>query len=607
MVEPLPIHQDLQPIHHPPTSFLGKYVFSIDHKVIAKQFLWTGLAFLFLGGALAMAIRWPWAYPGQPMPGMGALLSETGGIVAPANFNSTFTMHGLIMIFWAITPALIGCFGNLCIPLMIGARDMAFPLLNMLSFHTFLLSGLVIVASFFVPMGAAAAGWTTYPPLSTNVGTPGWGQTLVVVAIFLTGTATIMGSINYVTTVIRLRAPGMTYMRMPMTVWGLWLTAILNVLFVPVLASGGLLLILDRVFGTDFFIAGAQGKGGPVLLQHLFSISAQPEAYILILPAWGIMGDLLSFFARKPAYWYRGSVFAMIAVSVLSAVVYGHHMFETGMNPLLGTSFMLLTLVISVPAELLFLNWLHTIWKGSMRKDSPMLFGLGAVFVFGLGGLTGIFLGTISTDIYLHDTMFVVGHFHFTMAAASLLGTFAGIHFWFPKMFGRLMDERLAKLHFWTTTIFITLTFGGQMLVGYGGQQRRLWTPFEYKFIEHLHDLNMWTSWASFLLGAAQLLFVWNFVHSVFRGEKAGNNPWKVGTLEWTTTSPPPPHNFSTIPTVYHGPHELSNPEYMKALGRDYIMQDEPAPAGPEAEGAEMGTAGGDPGASAAVAASVNT
>ena len=561
---------------------MKKYLFTTDHKVIAKQFLWTAIFFLFMGGALAMAIRYQWAFPGVAIPGGELFMPESGGIIGPANYNSVFTMHGLIMIFWAITPGLIGCFGNLCIPLMIGARDMAFPKLNMWSFWVFALSGVMILASFMVPLGSAAAGWTTYPPLSTNVGTPGWGQTLVVLAIFTTGTATIMGSVNYVTTVIRLRAPGMGYLKMPLTVWGLWLTAILNVLFVPVLAAGGLLLCFDRAFGTSFFISGASGAGDPILFQHLFWIFGHPEVYILILPAWGIMGDLISFFSRKPAYWYKGSVYAMSAVTVLSAVVYGHHMFWTGMNPLLGKSFMMLTLIISVPAELLFLNWLHTMWKGSMRKTSPMLFGLGAIFVFGLGGLTGIFLGTISTDIYLHDTMFVVGHFHFTMAAASLLAMFAGIHFWYPKMFGRIMDEKLAKLHFWTTLVFLTMTFGGQMLVGYAGQQRRLWDPFQYTFLEHLADMNFWTSIASFFFGAVQLIFLVNFIVSMKKGKVAGDNPWNVGTLDWRCTSPPPVYNFKVIPTVYHGPHEFSNPEFMAALGRDWIGQDEPLPGGDE-------------------------
>src|SRR6185369_5035015 len=377
------------------------------------------------------------------------------------------------------------------------------------SFWTFLVSQIMVIASFCVQLGSAAAGWTTYAPLSTNVGTPGLGQTLVVGAVFVTSVATIMGGINYVTTVVRLRAPGMTYMRMPASVWGLWLTAILNVLFVPVLGSAGLLLLLDRIFGTQFYVAGSsavRGGGDPILFQHLFWIFGHPEVYILILPPWGFVTDLVSFFARKPAYWYKGSVIAMSAVTVLSAVVYGHHMFVTGMNPLLGQSFMTLTLIISVPAELLFLNWLHTIWKGSIRLTVPMLFALGTVFVFGLGGLTGLFLGTISTDLYLHDTMFVVGHFHLTMAAASFLGSFAAIYYWFPKMFGRLLDERLGKAHFWLSLVFITLLFFGQLAVGYAGQPRRLWDPHQYGFLKHLAPLNRWTSWFGFVLGASQFL-----------------------------------------------------------------------------------------------------
>ncbi|HVY47623.1 MAG TPA: cbb3-type cytochrome c oxidase subunit I [Minicystis sp.] len=579
---------ELQPIHPAPTSFFRRYIWSTDHKVIAKQFIWAGLLFLAFGGMLAMAIRWQWAYPGKEVPAVGKLLlPRTGGVITPANYQSIFTMHGLIMIFFAITPLLIGAFGNFCIPLMIGARDMAFPLLNALSFWTFVLSQILVLVSFGVQLGTAAAGWTTYAPLSTNVGTPGWGQTLVVAAIFVTGVATIMGGVNYVTTVIRFRAPGMTWMRMPLTVWGLWLTAILNVLFVPVLGSAGLLLIFDRVFGTQFYVTGAAGgKGDPILFQHLFWIFGHPEVYILILPAWGIVSDLMSFFARKPAYWYKGSVYAMISVTVLSAVVYGHHMFVTGMNPMLGQGFMLLTLVISVPAEVLFLNWLHTIWKGSIRLTVPMLFALGVVFVFGLGGLTGIFLGTISTDLYLHDTMFVVGHFHFTMAAASFLASFAAIYYWFPKMFGRMTNETLGKAHFWFSVVFITLVFGGQMVAGYCGQQRRLYDPYHYTFLEHLHLLNKLTSHAAFVLGLSQLLFVVNFFQSIFAGKKAEQNPWQVGTLEWETTSPPPHHNFDVVPTVVRGPHEYANPEAQRLLGRDWLSQTEvlPEAVGPATE-----------------------
>ncbi len=573
---------DIQPIHPPPTSFWRRYVFSTDHKYIAKQFLWAGLIFLALGGSLAMMIRWQWAYPGQPMPIYGSLfLRKSGGIITPALYPSIFTMHGLIMIFFAITPILIGAFGNLTIPLMIGARDMAFPTLNMLSFWTFLVSQALMIAAFFVKMGAASAGWTTYPPLSDSIGTPGWGQTLAVMAIFVTGVATIMGGINYITTVIRCRAPGMTWGRLPLTVWGMWLTAILNVLFVPVLGSGGLLLLLDRLFGTQFFIAGASavnGGGDPLVFQHLFWIFGHPEVYILILPAWGIMCDLLSFFSRKPSYFYKGSVGAMVAVTLLSAIVYGHHMYVTGMAPLLGKGFMTFTVMISVPAEVLFLNWLQTMWKGSIRLETPMLWTMGTVFVFGLGGLTGLFLAIVSMDLYLHDTMFVVGHFHLTMAAASFMASMAGIYFWFPKMFGRQLNQTLGKIHFWFSMIFIPLVFGGQLLAGYSGQQRRLFDPYQYTFLRHLQPLNQWTSYFAFILGAAQLVFVYNFVVSVFAGKKASDNPWEVGTLDWDTPSPPPYHNFDVVPHVQRGPHELGDPAVKKALGRDWIGQWEEMP-----------------------------
>ncbi len=578
---------ELQHIHPEPTSFVRKWVFSTDHKVIAKQFLWAGLLFLAFGGGLAMLIRWQWSFPGEPVPAVGSILfSGSGGSISPANYNSIFTMHGLIMIFFAITPIMIGAFGNFCIPLMIGARDMAFPKLNMLSFWTFLVSQMLVLASFFVQLGSAAAGWTTYPPLSTNVGTPGLGQTLVVAAVFVTGVATIMGGLNYVTTVVRLRAPGMTYFRMPATVWGLWLTAILNVLFVPVLGSAALLLLLDRAFGTQFYVAGSsavRGGGDPILFQHLFWIFGHPEVYILILPPWGFVTDMVSFFARKPAYWFKGSVLSMTAVTVLSAVVYGHHMFVTGMNPLLGQSFMTLTLIISVPAELLFLNWLHTIWRGSIRLTVPMLFALGTVFVFGLGGLTGLFLGTISTDLYLHDTMFVVGHFHLTMAAAAFLASFAAIYLWFPKMFGRNMDQTLGKWHFWFSAVTISLVFCGQLVAGYGGHQRRLFDPYQYTFLQHMQPLNRWTSYFAFILAASQITFVINFFKSVFAGSKAEMNPWEIGTLEWTLPSPPVHHNFDVIPTVVRGPHEYANPEVKRLLGRDWIGQTEELPTSEKA------------------------
>jgi cytochrome c oxidase subunit 1 len=552
-------------------GFWRRYVFSTDHKVIARQFLWAGLLFLLLGGFLAMLIRWQWAYP-----------ETLNRLLNPQTYTKIFTLHGLVMIFFAVTPILIGAVGNFVIPLSIGARDMAFPFLNLLSFWTFAVSQLLVLASFLVTLGTAGSGWTTYPPLSTNVGAPGAGQTLIVAAIFITGIATLMGAINYITTVMRHRAPGMTWFRLPATVWGLWLTSILNLLFVPVLGAAAMLLLLDRMLGTQFFIAGAaavKGGGDPLLYQHLFWIFGHPEVYILILPAWGVVTDLVAFFSRKPAFWYRGSIGAMIAVTVMSGVVYGHHMYASGLNPMLGKGFMLLTLIISVPAEVLFVNWLLTLWGGRARLTAPMLYTLGVMLVFAMGGLTGLLLATIGTDIYLHDTMFVVGHFHLTMAAASFLASFAALTFWFPKMFGRQMHEGLGRAHAVLTTILMILVFTGQLVAGYAGQPRRYFNPYEHEFLQHLRGLNKATSHTAFLLAGVQLLFIINFIRSLGWGQPAKPNPWQVGTLEWTCApSPPPEHNFDTIPQVVRGPHQLSDPDVRRRLGRDYIGQAEPDP-----------------------------
>ena len=567
-----------QPIHHEPTTFLQKYVFSYDHKVIAKQFLWYGIFFLLLGGLMALMIRWTLAFPGQPFPVIGHyLFPQSGGVIPPDTYAMLFTMHGTIMIFYAITPILIGAFGNFCIPLMIGARDMAFPLLNMLSFWFAMLSGLILVGSLFIPLGAAASGWTAYPTLSTLIGSPGNGQTLWTVAIFVLGISSTMGAINYITTIITLRAKGMGYFDMPLTIWGLGLTAILNAIFLPVLGAGCLLLIFDRVFGTTFFLAGAaatSGTGDPVLFQHVFWIFGHPEVYILILPAWGIVSDLLSFFARKPAFGAKSTALAMTTITILSTLVYGHHMFTTQMSPLLTQSFMTLTMTISIPSAIFFANWLGTIWKGSIRLTSPMLHALGVVFVFGLGGLTGLYLATVTTDIYLHDTYFVVGHFHYTMAASVLLGGFAAIYFWMPKMFGKMMNEFWAKVHFWLTMIGLNGVFFIMMLVGYGGMHRRLYNPFVYDFMQKLIPLNTMITVSAFVMGAAQLVFVVNFVYTIFwKKEKAPANPWEVGTLEWTVPSPVPVYNFKEIPTVKCGPHEFGNPRLTN--GRDFQYQTE--------------------------------
>jgi len=566
-------------IHPEPTSFWKKHVFSVDHKVIAKQFLWFGLIWLLIGGLMAMMIRWQLANPGEAFPVLGALLFPgTGGVIDPDAYNTLFTMHGTIMIFLGLTPVLIGCMGNYCIPMLIGARDMIFPLLNMLSFWTLMLGGAVGFYSLLVPLGASEAGWTGYPTLSTTVGTQGAGETLWAVAVFLIGASSIMGGINYITTIIRLRAPGMTWSRLPLTIWGLFFTSILNVLFLPVIGSAMILLVLDRVFGTQFYIPAtlAGGGGDPILYQHLFWIFGHPEVYILILPAWGFISDFLSFFARKPAFGYRVTVGAMLAVTVLSAVVYGHHMFTTGLSPMLGESFMLLTMIISVPGEILFFNWLHTIWRGSLRMTTTMLFSLGTVFVFGLGGLTGLYLATISTDIFLHDTYFVVGHFHLTMAASALFGAFAAVFFWFPKMFGRMLDERLGKLHFYTTIVPLTIVFCVMFWSGYAGMPRRYYDHTYLDYLQDLQHLNVLTSAAAFILGASQLIFAFNFIKSRWWGAKAPANPWEVGTLDMQVPSPVPYYNFETIPTIHTGPHEFSNPDIPD--GKDWIFQTEALP-----------------------------
>lgn len=567
----------VHPIHPAPTTFLGKYIFSYDHKVIAKQFLWYGIFFLGVGGLMALLIRWTLAFPGQPFPILGPILfPHTEGVVPPDTYAMLFTLHGTIMIFYAITPILIGAFGNFCIPLMIGARDMAFPLLNMLSFHLAAISGLILLLSLFLPLGGAAGGWTSYPTLSTVIGAPGSGQTYWCMAIFVLGVSSTMGAINYITTIIAFRAPGMGYFDMPLTIWGLWLTAILNAIFIPVLGAGVLLLIFDRVFGTTFFLSGAAataGSGDPLLFQHVFWIFGHPEVYILILPAWGIVSDLLSFFSRKPAFGAKATALSMTAITILSTLVYGHHMFTTQMSPLLTQSFMTLTMTISIPSAILFANWLGTLWRGSIQFTSPMLFCLGVVFVFGLGGLTGLYLGTATTDFYLHDTYFVVGHFHYTMAASVLLGGFGAIYFWFPKMFGRMLNEFWAKVHFWLSIVGINGIFAGMLVIGYAGMHRRLYNPFVYEFMEKLVPMNMFITWSAILMGVAQIPFVINFIYSLKKGKIAEANPWKVGTLEWTIPSPPKTHNFDEIPVVKCGPHEYGNPNLKN--GRDFQYQTE--------------------------------
>ncbi len=545
---------------------------SSDHKRIAKIYLFSGLAFLLLGGLLAMVMRWQWARPGAAVPLVGKLLfSESGGAVTPASYTGLFTSHGLIMVFFAMTPMLIGAFGYFLIPLLIGARNMAFPRLSVLSLWLTLLAQAMVLASICMPE-APSSGWTMYAPLSTGVASPGQGQTWMMMAIVVIGVANIVAAINFITTVLTMRAKGMSFFRMPLTVWGFFFTAILNALFVPVLVVAALLLFMDRCAGTHFF---APSLGDPVLYQHLFWLFGHPEVYILILPVWGILGDLLSYFARKPAYWYRGSVYAMAAVTCMSGMVYGHHLYQSGLGPMVGASFEALTLAISVPAVVLFANWMCTLWRGSLRFELPMLFALGTLTVFAAGGLTGLYLGAMSADIYLHDSLWVVGHFHLIMSAATLMGSFAAIYFWFPKIFGKRLNERLGQMHFAGTLVLAFTTFGGLLLAGYSGQGRRLFDPFQYQFLVHLRTINRYTSYSAFLLGGFQLIFVGNLVWSLWRGRAATDNPFQVPSLEWTTSSPPPMHNYEREPVVLRGPHELGNGPELVAAGKDWLGQSE--------------------------------
>ncbi|MCY1030044.1 cbb3-type cytochrome c oxidase subunit I [Corallococcus sp. BB11-1] len=552
---------------------LLKSLWTTDPQRVARQYLWGGFLFLLVGGLLAMLIRFQWAWPGQPVPGLAWALPESKGALTPPTYTAVFTMHGLLMIFFAVTPLLFGALGHLVLPLAIGTPRMAFPRLSALGFWAYAVGGALMLASFCVRLGAASAGWTAYPPLSTPAFTPGLGQTLVTVAVLCVGVSAFLYGLNFVVTVVRCRAPGMTWGRLPLTVWGLFYGAVLNVLFVPVLAAATGLLLLDRVAGTQFFIAGAAAVGGggdPLVYQHLFWLFGHPEVYILILPAWGMVGDFVAFFSRKPAHGYRLTAGAMGAVTALSGAVYAHHLFTSGMAPVLGRTFMVLTLLISLPAQVMFLNWLMTLWKGSVRLTSPMIAALATMIVFGLGGITGLALGAVATDVPLHGTLWVVGHFHLTMGAASFLAVFAGLYFWFPRMYGRSLHEGLAKAHVLSSAVLFIAVFGGQLVAGYAGQLRRLYDPYQYTFLAHLLPLNRWTTFAAFLLGAAQLLFVVNLVRTLGWGRAAEPNPWKVGTLEWT--------DAGASPVVLRGPHELSQPEVQQQLGRDWIGQAEPLP-----------------------------
>jgi cytochrome c oxidase subunit 1 len=561
---------------HQELGFLRTYVFSLDHKMIGRQFLFMGLLMIIVGGLLAMLVRWQLAWPEAPVPGLNFIPEpyiypgeQGGGIIPPQTYNALFTMHATIMIFFVVMPIMVGTFGNFLIPLMIGTGDMAFPKLNMLSFWVGAVATLVMLASFFVPGGPAAGGWTSYATLAAKGQYTGveWGQHLWIISLLILGVSSLMGSINYITTIINMRAPGMSYFRMPLTVWSLFVTAILLLLALPVLTAALAMLLFDRVAGTSFFLP--EGGGEPLLWQHMFWFFGHPEVYILVLPAMGVTSDILSTFSRKPIFGYHAMAFSMIAIAFMSWIVWGHHMFVSGMNPLLGTAFMMTTMVIAVPSAIKVFNWLGTLWGGSIRLTSPMLFALGFVSNFLIGGLSGVFMASTPVDIFIHDTYYIVAHFHYVVAGI-VFALFAAVYYWFPKMFGRTMNEGMAKIHFVLTYIFFNGAFFPMHFLGVGGHMRRIYNPMQYEFLMSMQHWNVFITISALLLGASQFIFLGNFIWSLFAGKKAEQNPWQANTLEWSAPTPPPHGNFAVQPVVYRGPYEYSSPE----VKEDWLPQD---------------------------------
>ncbi|MBV9657500.1 MAG: cbb3-type cytochrome c oxidase subunit I [Verrucomicrobia bacterium] len=586
---PIP-HDDHGGDHHhhhaPHHGFFRTYVWSHDHKMIGMQYLFASLLFMAVSGALAMGVRWQLAFPGHPVPVIGHLLpasiANPDGSIAPGGYNALVTMHATIMIFLAIMPILIGVFGNFLIPLKIGAPDMAFPFFNALSFWLFFVSGIIMLASFFVPGGAAAGGWTSYAPLSTTAiyqgsaeagHTYAQGQSMWALGIFINGLASIAGAANYITTIINMRCPGMTMFRLPLTVWALFITSFLLLLAVPVLSAAGAMLWFDLNAGTHFFSGDNVTGGQPLLWQHLFWFFGHPEVYIMILPAMGLVSEILPVFARKPIFGYRAMVYAIAAIGVLGFIVWGHHMFVSGMNLVLSATFSLSTMVIAVPSAIKTFNWMGTIWKGSIHFTTAMLFCLAFVILFVIGGFSGIFMAATPIDLFIHHTYHIVAHIHYVLFGGSLFAILGSIYFYFPKMFGRMMSERLGKWHFWLTFIFFNLTFFPMHNLGLAGMMRRIADPTQYEHLRNLQPLQVFVSLSAFGLGASFFLFWWNFFYSLFRGPKAPHNPWRANTLEWTLPSPITLHgNFEQTPVVYHGPYEYSVP----GLSQDWLPQNMP-------------------------------
>jgi cytochrome c oxidase subunit 1 len=581
------VHHDEHHDHHHKQSFVTKYIFSQDHKTIAKQFLITGMIWAIIGGLMSVLFRLQLGYPDQTFPWLEDILGRwaKGGKIDAQHYYALVTMHGTVLVFFVLTGGLSGTFANFLIPLQCGARDMASPMLNMLSYWFFFTASIVMVSSLFIQTGPFSGGWTAYPPLSAlGDASPGskTGMDLWITAMALFVVSSLLGGLNYISTVLNLRTKGMSMTRLPLTIWALFFTAVLGVLSFPVLLSGLILLLFDRHGGTSFYLSdifmGATNKalpnegGSAILFQHLFWFLGHPEVYIILLPAMGMASEILSVNSRKPIFGYMAMVGSLFAITILAFLVWAHHMFVTGLNPFLGSVFVLLTLLIAVPSAIKVFNWLTTLWKANIKFTPGMMFALGFVSLFISGGLTGIWLGNSTLDIHLHDTYFVIAHFHIVMGVSAFFGMFAGIYHWFPKMYGRYMNNTLAYLHFWVTLVGAYLIFWPMHYEGLAGMPRRYLDYTNWASFNNFADLNKFISTVAMIVFAIQLLFVFNFFYSIFKGRKVTTkNPWGAATLEWTTPIRPGHGNWDgEIPEVHRWAYDYSKD------GRDYIPQTEP-------------------------------
>lgn len=584
------IHENGHHEHHK-EYFFTKYVFSQDHKTIGKQFLITGIFWAFVGGLLSVIFRFQLGFPNQAFPFLETLFGKwaPGGIISPEFYYMLVTMHGTILVFFVLTAGLSGTFANLLIPLQCGARDMASPFLNMLSYWFFFAASCVMLTSFFLPEGAADVGWTFYPPLSgVKESAPGAGLGadfwLIGMALFIF--SSLLGGLNYITTVLNLRTKGMSMNRLPLTVWALLITAILGLISFPVLLGAAILLLFDRNLGTSFYLDKIFINGHPldhaggnaILYQHLFWFLGHPEVYIIILPAFGLVSEVLANHARKPIFGYRAMILSMLAIAILAFIVWAHHMFVTGLNPFVASVFVLLTLLIAVPSAVKVFNWIATIWQGNLRFTPAMLFCVGFVSLFISGGLTGIFLGNSALDIPLHDTYFVIAHFHIVMGVSAFFGMLAGVYQWFPKMFGRFMNNTLGYIHFWITFVGAYMIFWPMHYMGLTGVPRRYYSFDAFQSFNMFGDLNKFITIAAMLVFFAQLLFILNFFYCMFKGRKVTDpNPWKSNSLEWTTKINPGHGNWDgPLPTVYRWPYDYSK------NGDEFIPQTVPYKPGEE-------------------------